>query len=86
MSSLYVGAIYYAMEVSHSEVDAGGTHEALIGVGYAGGPLCGLLATGIAASTSDANAIEPLLLGIVGAVALATAGIVFKKVHHHTST
>ena len=86
MSSLYVGAIYYAMEVSHSEVDAGGTHEALIGVGYAGGPLCGLLATGIAASTSDANAIEPLLLGIVGAVALATAGVVFKKVHHHTST
>lgn len=42
MATLYKAAIYYAMEVGHSGVDAGGTHEALIGVGYTVGPLCAL--------------------------------------------
>lgn len=42
MATIYVAAIYYAMEVGQAEVDAGGTHEALVGTGYAIGPLCGL--------------------------------------------
>ncbi len=41
-ATIYAGALYYAMEVGAAEVDAGGTHEALIGVGYLVGPLCGL--------------------------------------------
>ena len=47
IATIYTGAIYYAMAVGHSEVDAGGTHEALIGVGYTVGPACGLVAGGL---------------------------------------
>ena len=39
---LYYATLYYAMSVGRAEVDAGGTFEALIGVGYAVGPLAGL--------------------------------------------
>lgn len=39
---IYLGALYYAMEVGRAEVDAGGVHEALIGLGYALGPVIGL--------------------------------------------
>ena len=46
MSMVYSGAIYYAMEVHKSDVEAGGTHETLVGIGYTAGPMCGLLATG----------------------------------------
>ncbi|MCB9910069.1 MAG: hypothetical protein H6829_07320 [Planctomycetes bacterium] len=37
--AVYYAALYYAMSVGHGAVDAGGTHEALIGVGYTLGPL-----------------------------------------------
>lgn len=40
---VYFAAIYYAMTVGHAEVDAGGTHEALIGLGYAVGPIAALV-------------------------------------------
>jgi len=46
MGVIYCAAIYYAMEVGSAEVDAGGKHEALIGVGYTLGPAIALLATG----------------------------------------
>lgn len=38
----YYAALYYVMSVGRQSVDAGGTHEGLIGVGYAAGPLLGL--------------------------------------------
>ena len=38
----YTAALYYVMEVGGGEVDAGGSHEALIGIGYTVGPLCGV--------------------------------------------
>ena len=41
---VYTGAFYYAMEVGDAEIDAGGKHEAFIGLGYLGGPIIGLLA------------------------------------------
>lgn len=44
MGVIYYAAIYYALSVGHAEVDAGGTHEALIGAGYTLGPLIGLVA------------------------------------------
>jgi hypothetical protein len=47
MGVIYAAALYYAMEVGRGEVEAGGTHEALIGIGFAGGPATGLLATGL---------------------------------------
>jgi len=35
---LYYSALYYAMRLERADVDAGGTHEALIGLGYVVGP------------------------------------------------
>ena len=51
MGMVYFSALYYAMSVGHAQVDAGGTHEALIGSGYTIGPLAvlGGLALGSAA-------------------------------------
>lgn len=80
MATIYTGAIYYAMEVGTAQVDAGGTHEALIGVGYSAGPICGLLAAAIISLTSDSTAFEPLLMGLVGSGALFMAGLTARRV------
>jgi hypothetical protein len=59
---LYYASLYYAMAVGSADVDAGGTFEALIGVGYVIGPVAGMAAGGAQA-------------GLVGAVwAVAAAG------------
>ena len=42
MGAIYYMGLYYAMVMGDADVDAGGTHEALIGVGYAAGPLASL--------------------------------------------
>lgn len=39
---IYYCAIYYGLAVGGAKVDAGGTHEALVGAGYFLGPLLGL--------------------------------------------
>jgi len=52
---VYTAALYYAMAVGSSGVDAGGKHEAIIGIGYAIGPICGLSAAGLA----NAGTIQP---------------------------
>jgi hypothetical protein len=43
MAVVYYSALYYAMAVGHAQIDAGGRHEALIGVGYSLGPAAGLI-------------------------------------------
>ncbi len=50
MGAIYSAAFYYAMEVGSAGVDAGGKHEAFIGVGYTIGPLIGTAAGGVIAS------------------------------------
>ena len=40
---IYYAALYYAMSVGAAEVDAGGRHEGLIGLGYTAGPSAVLL-------------------------------------------
>ncbi|MCH2145796.1 MAG: hypothetical protein MK082_11720, partial [Phycisphaerales bacterium] len=40
----YYSAIYYVLALGNADVDAAGTHEGLIGVGYAAGPVAGLVA------------------------------------------
>jgi hypothetical protein len=76
MATIYSGALYYALVVGKAEVEAGGAHEALIGVGYTVGPLCGLLAIGAADArlipATDA-AFEVAVLTLVGAIAAAAA-------------
>jgi MFS family permease len=48
MAQVYTGAIYYAQSVGRAAVSAGGRNEALIGAGFALGPVIGLVATGSA--------------------------------------
>ncbi|MBI1190322.1 MAG: hypothetical protein GC200_06535 [Tepidisphaera sp.] len=85
MSIIYAGAIYYAMEVGQAEVDAGGTHEALIGVGYMAGPAF-LLFAGLAVSNHllAPESYNPVVLASVLVVALATAIAVVLRVAAHS--
>jgi len=69
---IYAAALYYALEVGAEEVDAGGTHEALIGLGYTSGPVCGLLAAGVVGlGVLPGGAVEPIMLVLVWAVCLS---------------
>ena len=78
MGMVYAAALYYAMEVGHQEVAAGGTHEALIGAGYLSGPLTGL---GVAllirerAGRSGVANFEPAKLGVVSVACLAISAL-----------
>lgn len=68
--AIYVASLYYAMEVGRGRVEAGGAHEALIGIGFAGGPATGLLAvaalrTGVLPEGTDLNVIVLGTLGLV---------------------
>jgi hypothetical protein len=44
----YYGALHYAQVVHNAAVEAGGAHEALIGTGFAVGPLAGLIGLALA--------------------------------------
>ncbi len=43
VGAIYAAAIYYALEVGSSDIDAGAKHEAMIGFGYGVGPTVALL-------------------------------------------
>jgi hypothetical protein len=74
MAAIYTGSLYYAMEVERADVEAGSTHEALIGVGYTGGPACGLIALAAAsASVIGRDSADVGMLGLVGVIALVVA-------------
>ncbi|HTA88620.1 MAG TPA: MFS transporter [Polyangiaceae bacterium] len=53
---LYTAALYYAQVVQNASVDAGGAHEALIGIGYALGPGAGLVGTALAGGAGPGSA------------------------------
>jgi hypothetical protein len=75
MAVIYSGALYYAMEVGQAQVEAGGKHEALIGVGYTTGPLVGLAAcVGVQQGWLRQGDFEPVVLGVI-AVLAATFGL-----------
>ncbi len=87
MAVVYSGAIYYAMEVGQSEVQAGGKHEALIGMGYTVGPVVLLTASmGVERGWIESAAFEPVVLGFVGALAVIVAGLVVYRVLAHVKT
>jgi hypothetical protein len=44
----YYAALYYALVVQNASVDAGGTHEGLIGIGLVAGPAVGLIGHALA--------------------------------------
>jgi hypothetical protein len=69
------------MEVGKAQVDAGGTHEALIGAGYTLGPLCGIAAVGIVhARGMREGSVNTLLLVEVAILAMVMAMVVVRQV------
>lgn len=71
--TIYYAALYYAMSVGHAEVEAAGTHEGLIGVGYVVGPLSGLIAFTFAEGRAGATLMLAIIGVIVAVAALAAA-------------
>jgi len=69
---VYYAALYYALAVKNAAVEAGGAHEALIGCGFALGPLCGLVGLGLTRVTG--GYVEGMLLGAAPLVALCAWG------------
>lgn len=59
--TLYYQALYYGMAVGKSEVESGGTHEAVIGLGYLGGP--GLALLGLAVGVPPIHAVGAVASG-----------------------
>jgi hypothetical protein len=73
MGLTYYAALYYSLAVGQAAVDAGGSFESLIGVGYAVGPLFGLIGH---AAAGPANAGSATVALTWFTVALACAGAV----------
>ncbi len=87
MAVVYSGALYYALEVGQAEVQAGGKHEALIGVGYTVGPAIFVLA-GLLVRNGVAGPVgfEGVVLSIVGVIALVMTALVVRRVMVHMKT
>lgn len=76
IGAIYAAALYYAMEVGRAEVDAGGTHEAMIGAGYTLGPVIGLLAVALTSDADERFAPTLAMLSIIITLAcLCLAGV-----------
>ena len=62
MGLTYYAALYYTLAVGHGAVDAGGSFEALIGVGYCIGPVVGLAAYAFGGTVTPNTATAAILL------------------------
>ena len=71
----YYGALYYAMAVGNAEVDAGGKHEAVIGMGYTIGPLCGLIGFEFSGGNDDAFRVWVISLVSAAVVICTLVGV-----------
>jgi hypothetical protein len=67
--------LYYAMAVGSAEVDAGGKHEAVIGLGYTAGPMLGLMALGLSSTGGTDPDPESFRVWSIVLISLASAGI-----------
>jgi hypothetical protein len=70
MGLTYYTAIYYSLAVGHAAVEASGSFEALIGLGYCVGPLLGVLGHAVAGARGAPTAT----VGLVGVAAAIAAG------------
>jgi hypothetical protein len=76
MGIVYTAALTYALEAGRSEVDAGGTHETLIGAGELFGPAAGLAAVGCVRFQLLAPALlEPAMIAFAGAAAIVVGAV-----------
>ncbi len=73
MGVIYTAALYYALEVAGHSADAGGTHEALIGIGYTAGPTIGFAAAIAVAGGLIPESLFGLAI-VLAAVAASTSG------------
>jgi hypothetical protein len=72
LAALYTAALYYAFEVGGSE--GGGSHEALIGLGYSIGPSCGLLVCALESRGAIAGTSrDGVLLLVITAICIGAA-------------
>lgn len=67
---VYTASIDYGLLVHAASVEGSGNHEASVGLGFAGGPACGLLAVGLAA-LPGLSTNGWLTIGLLPMVALA---------------
>ena len=72
---VYYAALYYAMVAENASVDAGGGHEAMIGLGFAVGPTGGLIGTALAPAVGGYLIGVAVGIGPVFAVCVAGAGV-----------
>lgn len=80
VGTIYAGALYYALVVGNAEVEAGGKHEALIGLGYMGGPACGLAVLGaIEIGLLRKRDFEVAVVLLVAAISLLIGGYAIWK-------
>lgn len=80
IAAIYAGALYYVMEVGSAEVEAGGSHEALIGLGYTLGPLCGLAGFGAgAAGLIDPGRSLNVMLALVGLLCAGAIALAIRR-------
>ncbi len=88
MGAIYFAALYYAMSVGNAQVDAGGKHEAMIGLGYGGGPVFGLLAiysvSAAPGSTGTGN-FQTLMLMFVATVSVGLIGWSLWRARRHAN-
>ncbi|HEY0464721.1 MAG TPA: MFS transporter [Polyangiaceae bacterium] len=77
---LYTSALYYAQVVQNASVDAGGAHEALIGLGYALGPGAGLIGTALAhgAGPGSAGYTEGMSIATLPLVAVCSCAALWQ--------
>jgi hypothetical protein len=68
MGLIYYAAIYYTMATGHAAVDASGTFEALIGLGYCLGPLLGLAGHATTPDAARAASATMIFTAIVTAL------------------
>jgi len=78
LAALYTAALYYAFEVAGHE--GGGSHEALIGLGYSIGPSAGLLVCALEeGGTIPAARRDVALLVVITALCLAGVGLAWRR-------
>ncbi|MEM9065697.1 MAG: hypothetical protein AAGB51_09445 [Planctomycetota bacterium] len=76
---VYSAAIYYAMSVGNAEVDAGGKHEALVGVGYTTGPMLMLIGLWLTGATGTSWAGEALVISACLLLLCWASAMAFKR-------
>jgi MFS family permease len=77
LATLYTAALYYAFEVGGSE--GGSSHEALIGLGYSIGPICGLVVVALErAGALDVRQRDPALLAVITVLCLGATLFVWR--------